>query len=114
MSVDHRASIIYGIKISAEECKNLPRSFLEKYEDYIHPVNAYDDNTEYIVGVVILSVAEGYYCDFNPNTIKSWSSPFYAPDLYEKMFYRIEMDPELIHAVPRPTERKYYLVGVIS
>lgn len=113
MSIDHRASIIYGIKISAEERENLPRSFLEKYEDEIYPINSYDDNTEYIVGIVIHSVAEGYYSEFTLKSIRVWDSP-YLPDYFEELFWNIEHNLELASAVPRPTYRKFYLVGVIN
>ena len=112
MSVDHRASIIYGIKISSEERKNLPRSFLEEYEDEIHPINSYDDNTEYIVGIVIHSVAEGYYSPVSPMDMDIFTIK--CPEYIEEMFWNIENNPELINAVPRLTYRKFYLVGVIS
>lgn len=113
MSVDHRASIMYGIKISAEERSRLPRDFLEKYEDDIYPINAWDENTEYIVGVIVRSVAEGYYSEFSPKNIEIWDTPLLL-EYYKELFWNIEDNPELVDAVPRPTERKFYLVGVIS
>lgn len=112
MSVNHRASIIYGIKISAETHKNLPESFLEKYEDEIHPINSYDDDTEYIVGIILHSVAEGYYSQMSPMDLDAFTIK--CPNHIEEMFWDIENNSELADAVPRPTYRRFYLVGVIS
>ena len=91
MSVNYRAGIVHGWKVTKEEYNNFPDSLVDEYG---FQMNCYTSSGEYLIGIKHYGIEPGFACSINPDTIEM------SPEDYEKISTMI---PDIVKKHPNPS-----------
>lgn len=83
MSVCFGAEIIYGCPISSEKAQKILEE-KPQWEEFVHVVDAYDLNTNYIVGFKIRGIDAGHYTEL---TTFDFDKDFFKEEVFSFFKY---------------------------